>query len=516
MSTLLAGSTLKHQSKLTPCVILLNKDYLIIDANEPALTDFLKIPKKDILHQSLLDLLVGKDFDVLSLKDALQYSEILSSCEIKVCHSQKNIKYDMTISCLNLENKYFSIILKKSVNRSYNNLKAYMDAIINNLPGAVYWKDTQGHYLGCNRHVAQMAGYDNVEDMIGKTDYDLCWNEFADKWQTLDQEVIEKGKTIYSEEKAKLADGRIITELTYKTPLRDEFGQVVGIIGTSLDITEKKELEQKLIEAKEKAEKAQKAEDELKKTQYQLEGAKLISGSIAHEIRTPLATIKSGIYGIETTFLKLLEINRYAVENNLEVETITENEIASAKKAIHSINKKVEQSNVIINMLLTKLQSIHFEFSTNHICSALKCIDSAIDEFKAPDNMINTLNLKNDKDFKFKGNSTLVIHVIMNLLKNAIFYILKAGKGEITIWLEQHNEFNEIHFKDTGAGISPHVLPRIFDSFFTTESSTGTGVGLAFSKMVMQSHQGKIDCLSEQGEYTEFILSFPKLDKEQA
>jgi signal transduction histidine kinase len=58
-------------------------------------------------------------------------------------------------------------------------------------------------------------------------------------------------------------------------------------------------------------------------------------------------------------------------------------------------------------------------------------------------------------------------------------------------------------------------LPHIFDSFFTTESSTGTGVGLAFSKMVMQSHQGKIECASVEGEYTEFILSFSHLDSKE-
>ncbi len=154
-------------------------------------------------------------------------------------------------------------------------------------------------------------------------------------------------------------------------------------------------------------------------------------------------------------------------------------------------------------------------FLNSLFVSASQCIQNAIKEFVLPDNMVNKLIFKKDNDFKFMGNSTLIMHVIMNLIKNAIFYILKAGKGEIIIWLERHDKHNEIHFKDTGTGISPQVLPHIFDSFFTTESSTGTGVGLAFSKMVMQSHQGKIECLSEEGEYTEFILSFPKLDKEQ-
>ena len=91
--------------------------------------------------------------------------------------------------------------------------------------------------------------------------------------------------------------------------------------------------------------------------------------------------------------------------------------------------------------LLTKLQSINFEFSEFTVCSASQCVKNAIKEFILPDNMINKLSFKKDNDFKFMGNSTLVMHVIMNLLKNAIFYILKAGKGEIVIWLEQHKEY---------------------------------------------------------------------------
>src|ERR1700733_10323838 len=112
------------------------------------------------------------------------------------------------------------------------------------------------------------------------------------------------------------------------------------------------------------------------------------------------------------------------------------------------------------------------------------------------------VNFSKNDDFQFSGNQTLVTHVIMNLLKNAIFYILKAKKGEVNVWLEKHEERNEIHFKDTGTGIKKHILPHIFDTFFTTSSSAGTGIGLAFSKMVMRSHKGDIHCESQEGEYT--------------
>ena len=94
-------------------------------------------------------------------------------------------------------------------------------------------------------------------------------------------------------------------------------------------------------------------------------------------------------------------------------------------------------------------------------------------------------------DFKFNGDDTLIIHVILNLLKNAFYFIDKVGKGEIYIWAEINKNKSLLHFKDTAQGIEPEVLPKIFNQFFTYETNRGTGIGLSFCKIVMQSHHGK-------------------------
>jgi len=378
----------------------------------------------------------------------------------------------------------------------------------------IFWKDIHGIYQGCNDNFAHVAGFESPKQVIGKNDLQMKWGKFtAEIYQAEDKEIIETGKPILNKEVPMIVEEGSEQYLSVsKVPLYNDNGSIVGVLGIHIDITRQKETEKKLILAKEKAEKAREAEEKLVKVQYQLEGAKLISSSIAHEIRTPLATIKSGMHGLENSIGKLIAVNQFACKENLPIETVTHKEILDMKKAVYLVNKKVDQSNMIINMLLTKLQSINFEFQEFSICSASQCIQNGISDFIIPDNMIDKVKFNKDHDFQFFGNSTLITHVIMNLLKNAIFYILKANKGEITVWLAQKAKTNEIHFKDTGTGIAPQVLPQIFDSFFTTESSTGTGVGLAFSKMVMHSHQGEISCTSQLGEYTEFILSFPKLD----
>ncbi len=104
-----------------------------------------------------------------------------------------------------------------------------------------------------------------------------------------------------------------------------------------------------------------------------------------------------------------------------------------------------------------------------------------------------------------------MVHVLFNLLKNALFHIAKAGKGEIFIHLNQTPDSNELIFRDTSEGIPPDVLPHIFTHFYSWSADTaiGAGIGLAFCRSVMSSFGGSINCESQLGEYTEFTLTFP-------
>jgi signal transduction histidine kinase len=104
----------------------------------------------------------------------------------------------------------------------------------------------------------------------------------------------------------------------------------------------------------------------------------------------------------------------------------------------------------------------------------------------------------------------MMTHILFNLLKNALYYIEASGKGDIHIWLENDEGKNTLHFKDTGPGISATLLPSIFERFFSRRKH-GTGMGLAFCKSVMQEIRGDIQCRSKEGEYTEFVLTFPTL-----
>jgi PAS domain S-box-containing protein len=129
-----------------------------------------------------------------------------------------------------------------------------LQLIINNLPGAVFWKDTNLVYQGCNLFFAQVAGVGEPSHIVGKTDYDLAWTtEQAEAFRRDDRTTMDNDTPLYHiVEPQQQADGKQAWLDTNKVPLHDDAGQVVGILGTFEDITERKQIEEDLRTNKER------------------------------------------------------------------------------------------------------------------------------------------------------------------------------------------------------------------------------------------------------------------------
>lgn len=126
--------------------------------------------------------------------------------------------------------------------------QALLKIVMDSIPQAIFWKDKASRYVGCNRAFAQEAGFNSAEDIIGKTDHEMPWSpEEAEWYQLSDLEVMDSQQPQFNVLETHLrADGTKTWLNTNKVPLHNLKGQVVGLLGTSDDITERIQVETEL------------------------------------------------------------------------------------------------------------------------------------------------------------------------------------------------------------------------------------------------------------------------------
>ena len=236
------------------------------------------------------------------------------------------------------------------------------------------------------------------------------------------------------------------------------------------------------------------------------------SNNIAHELRTPLGSVQLAGRAIGRYLPHLLESHRLAQQAGLPVAALRSPHLQALQRGVGVIEHEVNHANTVIDMLLMAARpmgKLHME-----PLHARACVEQALARYpyasRAERERVHLV--PGPQDFVVKGSEPLLTHVLFNLLRNALFHTGRAGKGEIRVSLDNDAGGHCIRVRDTGPGIPPDVLPRIFNRFYSYsegDSDTGLGIGLAFSQNAVERMGGRISCRSRWGEYTEFFVTFP-------
>lgn len=368
----------------------------------------------------------------------------------------------------------------------HNIEKIAFKAISEILPISFYWMNADGILLGCNEKVLHDLHINKLEDFIGKHSRDIVTEQ---AWKNSQTVMMTGIASIVEEEHYEKETNSTTNYLSIKSPVFEK-KKVIGLVGISVDITDQKHAEQ-LKKEKETAEKVTKFSN-------------LVAGSVAHEVCTPLGGISSQI--------DLLNMIIPSINMPTDKEKI-------CKDVIKEIRQIINSSVHVIRDMLLKVRSFatgqvhHGDFVLTSITTD---VEESLTSYPFAEEEKELIKLKGFDNFtnrfKYLGDAFLTQHVLSNLLRNALYAIRIEGKGDITIEIKTGSKFNELIFRDTASGIPADFVAKIFDQYETKKDTHGgTGLGLAFCKMVMQSYGGDITCNSKEGAFSEFVLSFPKI-----
>jgi signal transduction histidine kinase/CheY-like chemotaxis protein len=226
-----------------------------------------------------------------------------------------------------------------------------------------------------------------------------------------------------------------------------------------------------------------------------------LAGSIAHEMRNPLAQVRHALDSISAAL---------PAGDGDEGVHLSPEQLASVLATVQQGRQAVSRGQQAIDLTLQQLQAAQSDQGRAQTLSAVDCVRAAVDSFAYDDaGQRLRVHVVAHDDFYFRGDPTAIELVLFNLLKNALYYLPLRPEMRVTVTVASQPA-PSIVVHDTGPGIHPDLVPRLFQEFQTSGKQEGTGLGLAFCRRVVQDMGGAIGCRSELGRFTEFTLTLPR------
>lgn len=454
----------------------------IVDANYAACT-FYKYSYQEILEKKFTDLGSVKSDQIYTqinlaasyVKNSFAFKHRTSTGEIK------NVRVNSGVITLKNKKYIHAIIFDMTENDESIKPISQMQVILDNLPFVAWFKDLQGRYMAVNKSFEDQYGC-LKENIIGKYDFEIFSKAQADTFLFGDIDIITKRKKVHFVEKNE--NGR--WNEVFKSPVFNDYGNIIGTTGISRDITEKKMQEKALHDAERR---------EMQLLQETIELKDDFITMITHEFKTPIAIINAAIQTME-------------IVCNDDLTDKIRNYLGKIKQ------NSLRQQRLVDNLLdITRLKA-----------GRMKTYYKNVEIVSLTKEIVDSVKLYADQKalrLTFQSSCDQVVvstdiekyeRILLNLLSNAIKFTPR--KRSIHVTIEKLGSRLRIDIKDMGIGIPEEKKRIIFERFGQADTSLtrqaeGTGIGLYLVKLLVESLGGTIQVASEEGRGSTFSITLP-------
>jgi PAS domain S-box-containing protein len=343
-------------------------------------------------------------------------------------------------------------------------------AIVASSDDVILSKDLNGIITSWNDAATQVFGY-SPDEMIGTSILKLIPENLQSDEKTI-IENIRAGRRIEHFETVRLAkDGRLIEVSLTVSPIKDEEGRVIGASKILRDISSRKRIEESLLQAE------------------KIAATGRMAATIAHEINNPLEAVVNLLYLLRTKITDDEGLNHLATAEE-EIGRVSH----IAKQTLGYYRENAAASSVTLSEIVDHALTIYEP----------RCKAAGI-----------TVKKSLDSSTKLVIRRGEMMQVISNLIANSI-YAMPAG-GTLSVSVRDQMSAGAgvvLTVEDDGVGIAPKDLSKVFDAFFTTRTTVGTGIGLFVAKQFVEGHGGRISIESnnELEKHSTTVRVFMPLD----
>lgn len=328
-------------------------------------------------------------------------------------------------------------------------------AIVESSDDVIVSKDLNGIIRSWNGAATRVFGY-SADEMIGASILKLIPEDLHSDEKTIMENIRAGRRVEHFETVRRTKSGQLLDVSLTVSPIRDEHGRVIGASKILRDVSTRKRLEQALLQAE------------------KIAATGRMAATIAHEINNPLEAVMNLMY-----LLRPMISDPAGISYFQSVETELGRVSHIAKQTLGYYREHAAASSASIGEIVLHAITIY----------EARCTATGIEIKKA---------IHSSRKIVLRRGE--MMQVVSNLIMNSI-YAMQAG-GDLSISVEDAVGSPDgivLTIQDDGVGIAEADLPRVFEAFFTTRSTVGTGIGLFIAKQFVEGHGGRIEIESRQG-----------------